>query len=269
MQLTSLTEIDRAIRSAWSVWTADPVDQTAWSPSNPARGQCAVTALVIQDLLGGELLLADVTHADGTPQGVHFSNRLDGGAELDLTREQFTAAEVVGEGQVIARPTDLTRGRLPGNYRLLAERVRRELRTSADPARPVTIKAVCTLADGRVLLCRNHRQEWELPGGRPERGESFAATLGRELAEETGLTGEVDRLIGLEALEVTPGRWIDVVGFSCRLPAEAGDQASATSDEHTAVEFLDPASVPVAELPAAYRRLVAASAAVGAFQPLP
>ena len=258
MPLTSLTELERAIRAAWSVWTADPVDQAAWSPANPARGQCAVTALVIQDLLGGELLLADVTHADGTRQGVHFSNRLAGGAELDLTREQFTAGEVVGEGQLIARPADLTRGRLPGNYRLLAERVRRELQTSAEPARPVTIKAVCTLPDGRVLFCRNHRHEWELPGGRPERGESFAQTVGRELAEETGLTVEADRLIGVEGLEVTPGRWIDVIAFSCPLPAEAADRALVTSDEHTAVAFLDLAAVAPAELPATYRRLVAA-----------
>ena len=256
--LTSLTELERAIRAAWSVWTADPVDQAAWSTSNPACGQCAVTALVIQDLLGGELLLADVTHADGTPQGVHFSNRLAGGVELDLTREQFSAGEVVGEGQLIARPTDLTRGRLPGNYRLLAERVRRELQAGADPERAVTIKAICPLEDGRVLLCRNHRDEWELPGGRPERGESFAQTLKRELAEETGLTVGVDRLVGVEALEVTPARWIDVIAFSCELPAGAADRKIVPSEEHAAVAFLDLASVPVAELPAAYRRLAAA-----------
>jgi 8-oxo-dGTP pyrophosphatase MutT (NUDIX family) len=53
---------------------------------------------------------------------------------------------------------------------------------------PVTIKGVCLDAGRRVLLCRNHRSEWELPGGRPELREAFSACLVREIEEETGLT---------------------------------------------------------------------------------
>ena len=50
---------------------------------NRALGQCAVTALVVQDVLRGELLRAEV---NGTS---HYWNRLPDGTELDLTREQF------------------------------------------------------------------------------------------------------------------------------------------------------------------------------------
>lgn len=50
--------MERAIRAAWCLWTSDPVDQARWSPENPSWGQCASTALVIQDRLGGELLVA-------------------------------------------------------------------------------------------------------------------------------------------------------------------------------------------------------------------
>lgn len=57
--------------------------------------------------------------------------------------------------------------------------------------RSLTVKGVCVNGAGEVLLCRNWREEWELPGGRPERGESFEACLARELAEETGLSVEV------------------------------------------------------------------------------
>ena len=42
------------------------------------------------------------------------------------------------------------------------------------------------------------------------------------------------------------------------LLAEAADQALVSSDEHTAVAFVDLTAVPAAELPAVYRRLVAA-----------
>lgn len=49
--LQSLTEIEEAIRGSWSAGTCDPLD-LPWSPSNAAKGQCGVTALVVQDLLG-------------------------------------------------------------------------------------------------------------------------------------------------------------------------------------------------------------------------
>lgn len=57
---------------------------------------------------------------------------------------------------------------------------------TATPASfPVSVKGVA-VRDGRVLLLRNERSEWELPGGRIERGESPEECLVREVAEETG-----------------------------------------------------------------------------------
>jgi hypothetical protein len=124
MPSRSLAEIEAAIRASWSELTVDPVDRDVWSPANPSRGQCAVTALVVQDLLGGELLLAEVRHADGSRQGLHYWNRLPGGDEVDLTGEQFATAEIVQPPAVIERPPDLTRGRLWPQYRALSACVR-------------------------------------------------------------------------------------------------------------------------------------------------
>jgi hypothetical protein len=126
MPLSSLAAIDRAVRAGWSRETCDPVDLPDWSPSNPARGQCGVTALVLWELLGGELLLAPVFRADGSRQGVHYWNRLVAGVEVDLTREQFTAGERVGEPAAVTAP----RGgptRLAAEYALLRRRVRDSL----------------------------------------------------------------------------------------------------------------------------------------------
>ncbi|MGZ4306040.1 MAG: YunG family protein [Solirubrobacteraceae bacterium] len=75
---SSLSVLEEAIRGAWCVWTSDPVDQLRWSESNPASGQCASTALVVQDFVGGELLVADVKGGGGDTQGVHYWNRLAG-----------------------------------------------------------------------------------------------------------------------------------------------------------------------------------------------
>ena len=121
--LDSLAQIDELVRSSWSRETCDPIDQPAWSLDEPARGQCAVTALLLQDLLGGELLLAEVRHADGSRQGFHYWNRLAGGLEVDLTRRQFGCGEIVGEPTVVSRPEDVTSGRLAAHYRLLSDRM--------------------------------------------------------------------------------------------------------------------------------------------------
>jgi hypothetical protein len=99
-------DIEAAVRAAWARDTCDPVDADDWSLANPARGQCGTTALTINDLLGGELLVAEVLHADGSRQGVHWWNRLPDGTEIDLTREQFTSHEVIQQPRAMPRPSE-------------------------------------------------------------------------------------------------------------------------------------------------------------------
>jgi hypothetical protein len=65
------------LKRAWSTETG-----AKWRDDNPACGQCSVTALVVQDLLGGEILKTDVAGA------WHFYNRIDG-RRWDLTVSQF------------------------------------------------------------------------------------------------------------------------------------------------------------------------------------
>ena len=120
-----LDDLRTALRDAWSRDTCDDVDLPDWTPQNPARGQCGATALVVHDLLGGELLLAEVLRTDGSRQGVHWWNRLPGGRELDLTREQFAPHELVQEPRVVDRP--------PGAPRRCAEQYLR-LRAAVDAA---------------------------------------------------------------------------------------------------------------------------------------
>jgi hypothetical protein len=100
----SLQRVEEAIRRSWSVETCDPTDVPSWTPANPARGQCAVTTLVIHDLLGGQMLEAEVHFPDGSRQGFHYWNRL-AGLDLDLTVEQFARDERVQEPKVIDWPS--------------------------------------------------------------------------------------------------------------------------------------------------------------------
>ncbi|MGY1591081.1 hypothetical protein ACI79D_03790 [Geodermatophilus sp. SYSU D00708] len=120
--MPALDAVTAAVRAAWSRETCDDADLADWTPADPARGQCGATALVVHDLLGGELLLAEVLRPDGSRQGVHWWNRLSDGTEVDLTREQFAADEVVQEPRVVERPQGAPR-RCAEQYLRLRARV--------------------------------------------------------------------------------------------------------------------------------------------------
>jgi hypothetical protein len=121
----TLAEIEAAVRGAWSHETAfarfDYLDGAA-ELAEHGRGQCGPTAMVVQDLLGGDLLIADLA-VGGVVDGVHYWNRF-GAVEVDLTRDQFLANEVVGEARVVERPVDgIKPGPARDAYELLRKRV--------------------------------------------------------------------------------------------------------------------------------------------------
>lgn len=65
-------------------WSRDTsADPEGWTPDNPTHGHCAVAALIVQDVFGGDLLRCPI------PGGSHYWNRLPDGSELDLTAGQF------------------------------------------------------------------------------------------------------------------------------------------------------------------------------------
>jgi 8-oxo-dGTP diphosphatase len=92
-----------------------------------------------------------------------------------------------------------------------------------------------------VLLVRHTygRLNWELPGGASEGGETLEETALRELGEETGLTGRVERLAGLYYKREDDSHH---VVFECAI--DEGAQPAATSDEVSVCAFW-----PVEELP--------------------
>ncbi len=58
--------------------------------------------------------------------------------------------------------------------------------------------AVC-VEDGRVLLAHHVSKSWTLPGGRVEHAEDPFDAVIREVAEETGYDGVVERLLGVDS----------------------------------------------------------------------
>jgi len=94
---------------------------------------------------------------------------------------------------------------------------------------PTSIKGVL-LVDRRVLLLKNSRDEWELPGGRAEDGEDHAQTLSREFAEELAINVQALARIDSYIFEVVPGRHVFIVTYGCTV---AGEFRPSVSNEHS------------------------------------
>lgn len=70
---------------AWNKETTHPSVSDIWSSDNKALGQCAVTALVVNKLYGGDIL-DDNSHN-------HMWNLLPDGSQQDFSRSQFPNKE--------------------------------------------------------------------------------------------------------------------------------------------------------------------------------
>jgi 8-oxo-dGTP pyrophosphatase MutT (NUDIX family) len=80
---------------------------------------------------------------------------------------------------------------------------------------PVSVKGVL-LEEDRVVLLLNERDEWELPGGRLERGEDPVACLEREFAEELGAEVVSEGILDCWLYEVAPGKEVLIVTYAVR-----------------------------------------------------
>lgn len=135
------------------------------------------------------------------------------------------------------------------------------------PLWPVSVKGVVLDADDRVLLLRNERDEWELPGGRLEIGgpdgavvadESPRAALEREIREETGWEAEAGPLIegGVWIYEPVPGRKVLVITYGCAVLTPG--RTPVVSSEHKQLGMFTADEVTGLTMPEGYKRAIAA-----------
>ena len=119
---------------------------------------------------------------------------------------------------------------------------------------PVSVKGVI-LDHGRVVLLRNGRAEWELPGGRLEAGETPEGCVERELLEELNLPLRVGPLLDAWVFEVVPGSRVLVLAYGCFVQDFVG---MAPSAEHSDVGTFGLDELGGIALPSGYARVVRA-----------
>lgn len=92
----------------------------------------------------------------------------------------------------------------------------------------VSVAALVTNDDGKILLVKSPLRGWEYPGGLIEPGETFQQALHREIREESGVEVEITGFVGIcKNVE----KDIVNIDFTCRYIGGS----LTTSDESTDV----------------------------------
>lgn len=106
-----LDELRSALERCWDEQTS----AGGYTPERPSTGQCAVTAMIVQDRFGGDLMRV-INEGDS-----HYYNRIDG-VDVDLTRDQFNTWAPTDGPVVRDRDYVGTHPSTKARYELLAAR---------------------------------------------------------------------------------------------------------------------------------------------------
>lgn len=113
-------------------------------------------------------------------------------------------------------------------------------------ARALATDAVVVVVDGEVLLMeRDHdpyENQWVLPGGLVEQGETARAACVRETDEEVGLEVETTEFVGLYDEPVRDPRGNASATYRCEPTDDAADPEAR--EEAAAVETFPPEDLP-------------------------
>jgi mutator protein MutT len=118
---------------------------------------------------------------------------------------------------------------------------------------PISVKLVIDY-HGQVPLLKNERDEWELPGGKLEVGESPEDTVRREVAEEIGLTITAVEIIDSWVYQITPVRHVFIVSYGV---VYVDDETPTCSGEHKQLGLFPYDKVTGLHMPEPYRATIA------------
>jgi 8-oxo-dGTP pyrophosphatase MutT (NUDIX family) len=124
----------------------------------------------------------------------------------------------------------------------------------------VSVKGV-VLRRGRVLLLRNERHEWELPGGSLERDETPQECVVREIREESGWSVACGQLLDTWIYRISPtvGEVL-IITYACRLLDL--NAAPVLSQEHNEIGLFCPGEIDDLPIPDGYRASIRTMEAV-------
>ena len=125
---------------------------------------------------------------------------------------------------------------------------------------PVSVKGI-VIRDDAVVLVRNRRDEWELPGGKLEIGETPEQCVAREVEEELQLDVEPATLVDSWVYAITPDVHVLVISYGC---VERARRTAVVSPEHTRFAWVALADVAGLRMPHGYKTSIVRWASMAA-----
>ena len=119
---------------------------------------------------------------------------------------------------------------------------------------PVSIKGVI-YHNEKIVLLKNERDEWELPGGKLELGESPEKCVIREIEEELGLAVQIVPLLDSWVYHIFVGADVLILTYGCYPPPFT---TVTHSPEHKAVGVFSPEELPALRMPEDYKKSISA-----------
>lgn len=116
----------------------------------------------------------------------------------------------------------------------------------------MSVKGV-VIRGGKVILVRNGRDEWELPGGKLELSESPKDCLAREISEELQLVVEPENILDSWIYSIAAGVHVLVLTYGCSESSQAG---AVLSDEHEELRWFPLAEVDGLKMPDGYKKSI-------------
>ncbi len=117
---------------------------------------------------------------------------------------------------------------------------------------PVSMKGII-YHEGKIVLLKNERDEWELPGGKLELGETPEACVIREIHEELGLEATIGPLLDAWVYHIFEGRDVLILTYGC-FPTPFSQVTH--SPEHKAVGLFRLDEVSSLRMPDGYKQSI-------------
>ncbi len=118
---------------------------------------------------------------------------------------------------------------------------------------PISVKGI-VFVGSRVLLLRNERNQWELPGGKLEPRETPEDCCAREILEETALEVSVQALIDAWVYELPNDLRVLILSYGCAL--QKPDIDIKVSSEHEEARLFARDDIPLDATPSGYVRSI-------------
>ena len=119
---------------------------------------------------------------------------------------------------------------------------------------PVSVKGILFI-NNKIVLLKNERNEWELPGGKIEPPESPESCVAREIKEELGVDAEIDSITDTWMYKVGGKVNCFIVVYLCK-PLAMDENRIKFSSEHSEFGLFSLQEIEGLNMPGGYKNSI-------------